>query len=123
VAWVYDVGENSDCSVDARISDNIPDLVEAFRDLPWDPRGAARIRFSLMPPSDSRLLDLRASTVADRIAAVDEFVAAGWEVHVNLSRPSSSATAGSTTGPSCWTSSPTAPARRFSARPRRRSSS
>jgi spore photoproduct lyase family protein len=106
VAWVYDIGENSDCSVDAYVSDNVRDLVALFRDLPrshpaakasfatkhvnrdllgWDPRGRTRIRFSLMPERDSRLLDLRTSKVAERIAAVDDFVAAGYEVHVNLS--------------------------------------
>jgi DNA repair photolyase len=102
VAWVYDIGENSDCSVDARISDNVRDLVELFRDLPtakasfatkhvnrdlldWDPRGRTRVRFSLMPDADARLLDLRTSRIADRIAAIDDFVAAGYEVHVNLS--------------------------------------
>ena len=101
-AWVYDIGENADCSVDARLSDNVRDLVELFRDLPtakasfatkhvnrdlldWDPQGRTRIRFSLMPQSDSRLLDLRTSSMADRLAVVDEFVEAGYEVHVNLS--------------------------------------
>ncbi|GAA3120921.1 hypothetical protein GCM10020254_80140 [Streptomyces goshikiensis] len=29
-AWVYDVGENSDCSVDALISDNVADIIRAF---------------------------------------------------------------------------------------------
>jgi spore photoproduct lyase len=102
LAWVYDIGENSDCSVDARLSDNVQDLVELFRDLPtakasfatkhvnrellgWDPQGRTRIRFSLMPESDARLLDLKTSKVGERIAAIDEFVQAGYEVHVNLS--------------------------------------
>jgi spore photoproduct lyase len=101
-AWVYDIGENSDCSVDARLSDNVQDLVALFRGLPtakasfatkhvnrdlldWDPQGRTRIRFSLMPDSDSRLLDVRTDRIADRIAAIDDFVAAGYEVHVNLS--------------------------------------
>ncbi|WP_222708971.1 spore photoproduct lyase family protein [Nonomuraea sp. C10] len=101
-AWVYDIGENSDCSVDATISRNVRDLVELFRDLPnakasfatkyvnrdllgWDPRGRTRIRFSLMPEADSKLLDIRTSPVAERIAAIDDFVAAGYEVHVNFS--------------------------------------
>ncbi len=101
-AWVYDIGENSDCSVDARLSDNVHDLVALFRRLPTakasfatkyvnrdllslDPQGRTRVRFSLMPDSDSRLLDVRTSRVADRLAAIDDFVAAGYEVHVNLS--------------------------------------
>ncbi len=32
--WVYDIGENSDCSVDAAIADNVRDLVTLFRQLP-----------------------------------------------------------------------------------------
>jgi spore photoproduct lyase family protein len=101
-SWVYDIGENSDCSVDARISDNVRDLVDLFRDLPtakasfatkhvnrdlldWDPAGRTRIRFSLMPQADSKLLDIRTSPIAERLAAIDDFVAAGYEVHVNLS--------------------------------------
>jgi spore photoproduct lyase family protein len=101
-AWVYDIGENSDCSVDARISANVRDLVDTFRVLPtakasfatkhvnrdlleWDPQGRTRVRFSLMPDADSKLLDVRTDRIADRIGALDAFVAAGYEVHVNLS--------------------------------------
>jgi spore photoproduct lyase family protein len=101
-AWVYDLGESSDCSVDALVSDNVADLIAAFRGWPsakasfatkyvnrdllrLDPRGRTRIRFSLMPQQDARLLDLRTTPVADRIAAIDDFVAAGYEVHVNFS--------------------------------------
>ncbi|MFF0378311.1 spore photoproduct lyase family protein [Actinoplanes missouriensis] len=102
LSWVYDIGENSDCALDARISDNVRDLVTLFRDLPtakasfatkhvnrdlldWDPRGRTRIRFSLMPPADAKVLDIRTSGIAERIAAIDDFVAAGYEVHVNFS--------------------------------------
>ena len=101
-AWVYDIGENSDCSLDALLSRNVADLVDLFARLPTakasfatkfvnrellelDPRGRTRVRFSLMPDADSRLLDVRTSPVADRIAAIDDFVAAGYEVHLNLS--------------------------------------
>src|SRR3954451_4509567 len=97
-AWVYDLGENSDCSVDALISDNVADLVATFRQLPdakasfatkyvnrdlltWDPQARARLRFSLMPDADSRVVDVRTSRVDERMAAVDDFVAAGYEVH------------------------------------------
>ena len=38
-----------------------------------------------MPERDSRLLDIRTSTIGERIAAIDDFVAAGYEVHLNLS--------------------------------------
>ncbi|MBF6468214.1 spore photoproduct lyase family protein [Nocardia beijingensis] len=101
-AWVYDLGENSDCSVDALVSDNVADLITAFgawptakasfatkyvnRDLlDLDPRGRTRIRFSFMPEADSQLLDLRSTPIRQRIAAIDDFVAAGYEVHVNFS--------------------------------------
>lgn len=101
-AWVYDIGENGDCSVDALLSDNVADLVAAFRALPTakasfatklvnrdlltlDPQGRTRIRFSVMPEPDAKLLDIRTSPVADRVAAVDDFVDAGYEVHLNLS--------------------------------------
>jgi len=101
-AWVYDIGENGDCAVDALICDNTADLVHAFRHWPtakasfatkfvnpdllgYDPRGRTRIRFSLMPADDSRLLDLRTSPVEERIAAAGDFLDAGYEVHFNLS--------------------------------------
>jgi spore photoproduct lyase family protein len=101
-AWVYDIGENSDCSVDALVSDNVADLVATFRELPTakasfatkfvnrelldlDPQGRTRIRFSLMPEVDAKLLDIRTSTIGERIAAIDDFVGAGYEVHLNFS--------------------------------------
>ncbi|MCW3011254.1 MAG: spore photoproduct lyase family protein [Solirubrobacterales bacterium] len=101
-AWVYDIGENSDCSVDATICDNVADLVALFSRLPtakasfatkWvnpalldlDPRGRTRVRFSVMPHEVSKLLDVRTSPVRERIAAIDSFVEAGYEVHLNCS--------------------------------------
>ncbi|TDT80232.1 spore photoproduct lyase family protein [Arthrobacter sp. AG258] len=100
--WVYDIGENSDCSVDALISDNVEELVALFRELPnaklsfatkfvnpamleWDHGGHTRIRFSLMPADLAKSIDVRTSPVADRMAAINDFVAAGYEVHVNFS--------------------------------------
>jgi spore photoproduct lyase len=102
VDWVYDLGENGDCSVDAMVSDNVRDLVGLFAELPnakasfatkyvnrglldYEPRGGTRVRFSLMPAEVSKKVDIRTSKVADRIAAMDDFVAAGYEVHVNFS--------------------------------------
>jgi DNA repair photolyase len=84
------------------VSDNVADLIATFRQLPTakasfatkyvnrqlldlDPAGRTRIRFSLMPDRDARLLDIRTSPIDERIAAVDDFVAAGYEVHLNLS--------------------------------------
>lgn len=102
VDWVYDIGENSDCSADALVSDNVRDLVGLFGRLPnakasfatklvnrelldYDPRGGTRVRFSLMPEQTAQVVDVRTSPVSDRIAALDDFVEAGYEVHLNLS--------------------------------------
>jgi spore photoproduct lyase len=101
-AWVYDIGENSDCSVDALVSDNVRDLVALFRRHPTakasfatkyvnralldlDPAGRTRVRFSLMPGRAAKLLDIRTHSITARLAALDDFVDAGYEVHVNLS--------------------------------------
>ena len=102
VDWVYDIGENSDCSADALLGDNVHDLVDLFATLDtakasfatkfvnrelleWDPQGRTRVRFSLMPAAMAKLTDIRTTPIAERIAAVDDFVAAGYEVHVNFS--------------------------------------
>jgi DNA repair photolyase len=53
--------------------------------LGYDPQGKTRVRFSLMPQRVARVVDVRTSPVAERIAAVDDFVAAGYEVHLNFS--------------------------------------
>jgi spore photoproduct lyase family protein len=101
-AWVYDIGENSDCSVDAMISENVRELCDQFRMMPtakasfatkyvnrdlleWDPMERSRIRFSLMPAETAKITDLRTSPVSERIRAINDFVDAGWEVHVNFS--------------------------------------
>ncbi len=101
-AWVYDLGENSDLSVDAMISDNVRDLVNLFRTLPtakasfatkyvnrdlltYDPQGRTRIRFSLMPATVARVVDIGTSSMTARIEAINAFVDAGYEVHLNFS--------------------------------------
>jgi spore photoproduct lyase family protein len=100
--WVYDIGENGDLSVDAALCDNVKDLVALFRQIPnakasfatkfvnpdllsYDPQQKTRIRFSLMPEEIAKVVDVRTSPMADRITAVDEFVRAGYEVHLNFS--------------------------------------
>ncbi|GGK35463.1 spore photoproduct lyase family protein [Deinococcus malanensis] len=101
-AWVYDLGENSDLSVDALISENVRDLVTLFRSLPnakasfatkyvnrtlltYDPQGRTRLRFSLMPASIARVVDIGTSPIHERLAAINDFVGAGYEVHLNFS--------------------------------------
>lgn len=100
--WVYEIGENGDCSVDANICDNVKDFVSLFRELPnakatfatkfvnreildYDPQGKTRIRFSLMPQRISKVIDVRTSPIKDRIQSINDFVEAGYEVHVNFS--------------------------------------
>ena len=102
VDWVYDLGENGDLSFDAAVSDNVRDLVAAFRAIPngkgsfatklvnpdllaYDPQGRTRIRFSLMPEPVAKVVDVRTSPIAERIAAINDFVEAGYEVHANFS--------------------------------------
>ncbi len=101
-AWVYDLGENSDLSVDALISDNVRDLVALYRDLPnakasfatkyvnrdllsFDPQGRTRVRFSLMPQRVARVVDVRTTPIQERVLAINDFVDAGYEVHLNFS--------------------------------------
>ncbi|MEH3077333.1 MAG: hypothetical protein PGN11_11770 [Quadrisphaera sp.] len=84
------------------MSDNVRDLVVAFARMPtakasfatkhvnrdlltYDPRARTRVRFSVMPERMARLVDVRTDPVRERIAAVDDFVEAGYEVHLNLS--------------------------------------
>jgi spore photoproduct lyase len=79
--WVYKLGTDSDLSVDAAVSDNVRDLVALFRTLPnakatfatkfvnrelvdYDPKEKTRIRFSLMPPETSKLVDVRTFSLA-----------------------------------------------------------
>ena len=99
--WVYEIGENGDCSVDAAICDNVFDLVQAFRLVPnakltfatkfvnrqllgYDPQLKTRIRFSLMPHKMSKLVDVRTTPISDRIDVINDFTDAGYEVHVNF---------------------------------------
>ena len=99
--WVYEIGENEDCSADAAICDNVKDIMNLFKELPnakltfatkfvnremltYDPGLKTRIRFSLMPHKMSKLVDVRTSPVSDRISVINDFVDAGYEVNVNF---------------------------------------
>jgi|694.fasta_scaffold12037_19 spore photoproduct lyase len=100
--WTWDIGENNDCSVDDMVSSNVKDLIDMFARirnakasfatkfvnrnlLNYDPKGHTRIRFSLMPNKASKVVDVRTSAISERIKAINDFVAAGYEVHINLS--------------------------------------
>lgn len=99
--WVYEIGENGDCSADAAICDNVKDLICLYVTLPnakltfatkfvnhdmlnYDPQQKTRIRFSLMPHQISKLVDVRTSPISDRISVMNEFRKAGYEVNVSF---------------------------------------
>ena len=95
VDWVYDIGENSDCSVDAAISDNLRDLVTLFGRIPnakasfasnlvnrdlldYEPRSGTRIRFSLMPAGISKaekLFHLAIAAARERLHITSAYLA------------------------------------------------
>jgi len=102
VYYTYDIGCNSDISVDYSLSDGIRRVFEFFRDHPrakatfatkfvnrelleFDPKGKVRLRFSLMPAHVSKLVDVRTDSIEKRLAAINDFYEAGYEVHVNFS--------------------------------------
>ena len=51
----------------------------------YNPEGKIRIRFSLMPQNISDELEPNTSKIIDRIKAIDAFIDAGYEVHINFS--------------------------------------
>lgn len=100
--YTYDIGCNSDVSVDAAISDSIASTVAFFREHPkayatfatkfvnpamltYDPQGKTRIRFSLLPKKAGRMVDVRTHSLEKRMAAINDFFQAGYEVHINFS--------------------------------------
>ncbi|WP_207434580.1 spore photoproduct lyase family protein [Sabulibacter ruber] len=100
--YTYDIGCNSDVSVDASISDSVETAVHFFREHPkafatfatkfvnpqmltYDPQGKTRIRFSLLPRKVSKLVDVRTDSLEKRLAAINDFYQAGYDVHVNFS--------------------------------------
>ncbi len=100
--WVYEIGENGDCSTDAAICDNVKDIMNLFKEIPnakltfatkfvnremltYNPQLKTRIRFSLMPHKMSKLVDVRTTPVSERINVMNDFADAGYEVNVNFS--------------------------------------
>lgn len=100
--YTYDIGCNSDISVDYDLSDGIRQSFAFYRDhtrakatfatkfvnpamLSFDPQRKVRIRFSLMPAEISKLVDVRTDSIEKRIATINDFYKAGYEVHVNFS--------------------------------------
>ena len=97
----YDISCNEDFALHAKYHD-WQRIFEFFRDHPvamgsfatkfvnpelinFDPKGKIRIRFSLMPQHKSDLHEPGTSKIIDRIKAIDAFIEAGYDVHVNYS--------------------------------------
>lgn len=53
--------------------------------LEYNPEGKVRVRFSLMPPKYAAYLEPNTSLMASRILAVNDFIEAGYDVHLNFS--------------------------------------
>lgn len=53
--------------------------------LDYNPNKKIRIRFSLMPQIYSTILEPNTSLISDRIKAINIFIEAGYDVHVNFS--------------------------------------
>lgn len=53
--------------------------------LNYNPEGKVRIRFSLMPQKLSTIFEPNTPTIHERIKAVDAFIEAGYDVHLNFS--------------------------------------
>ena len=53
--------------------------------LEYNPEGKIRIRFSLMPDKYSKILEPKTTPIDLRIKAIDRFIKAGYDVHINYS--------------------------------------
>ena len=53
--------------------------------LDYNPEKKIRIRFSLMPQKISSLLEPNTAKIIDRIKAINPFIEAGYDIHVNFS--------------------------------------
>ena len=99
--WTYDIG----CSTDVCLHWKHVDWLKIFtffkenpyakatfatkyvnhKLLDFDPQQKVRVRFSLMPQSISSVLEPKTSSIMDRIQAVNIFIEAGYDVHLNFS--------------------------------------
>jgi spore photoproduct lyase len=97
----YDISCNEDFGLHAKYH-NWKRIFEFFRDhdkamgtfatktvpeefLQFFPNGKIRIRFSLMPQNLADVLEPNTAPIINRIEAIDRFIRAGYDVHVNFS--------------------------------------
>ena len=97
----YDISCNEDFALHAKHHEwekiftffkNHPDIMGSFATkyvnkklLSFNPKGKIRIRFSLMPQNKANIHEPNTSKIIDRILAIDAFIFAGYDVHVNFS--------------------------------------
>lgn len=97
----YDIGSNSDMALHAKHYDwrklfdffkNHPRAMGSFATkyvneklLEYNPEGKIRIRFSLMPQVYADQLEPKTSSIIDRLKVINDFIDAGYDVHVNFS--------------------------------------
>jgi spore photoproduct lyase len=97
----YDIGCNSDMALHLKhwnwsaVFDyfrNHPTAMGSFATkyvnenlLAYNPAGKIRIRFSLMPQKYADILEPKTTKIIDRIKAINHFIEAGYDVHVNFS--------------------------------------
>lgn len=53
--------------------------------LEYNPEGKIRIRFSLMPEKWRKILEPDTTKIFDRVKAINDFIEAGYDVHINFS--------------------------------------
>jgi len=97
----YDISCNEDFALHAKYHD-WKRIFKFFKDHPiamgsfatkyvnpdlttFDPEGKIRVRFSLMPQHMADIQEPKTSKIIDRIQAIDAFIDAGYDVHVNFS--------------------------------------
>lgn len=100
--YILDIGCNTDVGLMSRKFIDWLTLFQWFKDHPrlkgtfatkyvnrefldFNPEGSMRIRFSLMPQVLSSVMEPGTTLIEDRIKAVNDFVEAGYEVHLNFS--------------------------------------
>ena len=97
----YDISCNEDFALHAKYHD-WKRIFEFFKDHPfamgsfatkyvneklleYNPENKIRIRFSLMPQKYADVLEPNTSSIEDRMKAIDAFINAGYDVHINFS--------------------------------------
>lgn len=100
--WTYDISCNEDFALHANKYYNWKYIFDFFKDHPtafgtfatkyvpkymleYNPEQKIRIRFSLMPEPLRQVLEPNTATIGERIGAINSFIEAGYDVHVNFS--------------------------------------